>query len=265
MRLVKPQLDVGLVPSDPDATVAFYRDVMALRQLPSAELGGGLTQHRFAVGGHLLKINAYETPPARERGGIEQAVGMRLLAFLLDDYDALLARLDAHGKRHSALVSNRDAPYRVSFTKDPEGNVLELVGLKKPGGKALRTRLQVGLTVADVERSRAFYGQTLGLPEEPPMQVGGNVGTRYGFTWGESTIKFWCVPGERPVRTGSPADHSGIRLLTMLVEDLSEAEAELRDKGVPIVQERTEIPGVCSLIFFSDPDGNWIELVELNS
>ena len=40
-----------------------------------------------------------------------------------------------------------------------------------------------------------------------------------------------------------------------------------RDLGVdiPIVQARTELPGVASLLFFADPDDNWIELVELQS
>lgn len=262
MELTKDQVDVGLVPSNPDASVAYYRDVLGFRQLPSAELGGGLTQHRFALGGHLLKLNAYAEPPPAQKGGVESAVGIRLLAFLLDDYDALLGRLREHGRKYSELIADRDAPFRVAFTNDPDGNALELVGLKQPGGKKLRTRVQVGLTVSDAERSRHFYGQVLGLEEEPPMK-GTPIGTRYGFRFGKSTIKFWQLPQTPPTQTGRPQDHAGLRMFTMLVEDLEAAEQELRDKDVPIVQERTEIPGVCSLIFFADPDGNWIELVEL--
>ena len=121
-----------------------------------------------------------------------------------------------------ALPDSKDRPYSVAFASDPEGNVLELIGLHKPGGDALKTRMQIGLTVADVERSRAFYGQTLGLKEEPVMEIGGNLKLRYGFVWGSTTVKFWALPGaELPVHSGPPADRAGIRMFTVMVEDLA--------------------------------------------
>ncbi|MDD9944758.1 MAG: VOC family protein [Myxococcales bacterium] len=263
MELIKSQFDVGLTPSDPEASVAYYRDVLGFRQLPSAQMGEGLTQHRFVLGGHLLKLNAYADPPERRPGGVERAIGMRLLAFVIDDYEDMLARLDTHGRRHTALKVGPSTPYRVSLTKDPDGTVLELVGLVKPGGKALRTRVQVGMTVADAQRARRFWGETLGLQEETPMELGGTMGTRYGFHWGESTLKFWQISADLPAQTGDPRKHAGLRTCTMLVKDLAAARQFLLDRGVPIVQGPTEIPGVCSLLFFSDPDDNWFELVEL--
>src|SRR4051812_38824718 len=183
MQILKPELDVGLVPSDPDATCTFYREVMGFAQQPSVPLGKRAVQHRFRVGGHVLKCNCLGQPPARESGGVERAIGMRLLAFIVDDLDGLLARLDAAGKKHSSMPVPDSSTFRVAFTKDPDGNVLELVGLKKPAGEKLRARMQIGMTVADIERSRHFYGQQLGLTEEPIMKVGGTVGVRYGFIW----------------------------------------------------------------------------------
>jgi catechol 2,3-dioxygenase-like lactoylglutathione lyase family enzyme len=261
MDIVKPELDVGLVPSDPDATCAFYRDVMGFAEQPSLPLGKRAMQHRFRVGGHVLKCNRLAEPPAREPGGVERAIGMRLLAFIVDDLDALLGRLDAAGKKHSTLPVPESSTFRVAFTKDPDGNVLELVGLKQPAGDKLRARLQIGLTVSDIERSRHFYGKQLGLPEEPIMKVGGTVDVRYGFTWGTTTIKFWHVPGELPRQTGAPNDHSGIRMFTAMVKDMDAARAELVARDIPIVME-TELPGVARILFFADPDGNWIELAQ---
>lgn len=263
MRLTKQELDVGIVASDPKATVDFYRDVMGLRQLPSAPLAPGLVQHRLHIGKHLVKINEYAELPPRQRGGIERAVGMRLLAFILDDLDAVVERIASAGRRYDPLPVSDALPYRVGFTQDTEGNVLELVGLREPAGRALATRLQIGLTVADVERSRHFYGQVLGLKEEEPMRVGGNVRTRYGFTWGRTTVKFWGLPQAPPAQTGAPQRHAGLRLFTAMVEDLDAAHAELVAKQVPIRMPPTDLGGVARILFFADPDDNWIELAQL--
>ena len=262
MRLSKQELDVGIVPSDPKATIDFYRDVIGLQQLPSAQLGRDLLQHRFRNGKHLIKLNEQPDPPPRQRAGIERAVGMRLLAFILDDLDAVVERIRAAGGRYDALRVNDSLPYRVGFTQDPEGNVLELVGLREPAGRALSTRLQIGLTVADVERSRHFYGQVLGLEEEPIMKVGGNVGVRYGFIWGKTTVKFWGLPQAPPAQTGAPQRHAGIRLFTVMVDDLDEAMAELTAKDVPVRVAPMDLAGVARIAFIADPDDNWIELAQ---
>ena len=265
MQLQKPELDVGIMASDADATTAFYRDVMGLTEQASMPVGKDIVQQRFAVGGHVLKIHRMGKPPAPEPGGIEVAIGMRLLAFIVDDFDALLARLDAAGSRYSTLPVPEKLGYRVAFTKDPEGTRLELVGLTKPGGPALRARLQVGLTVADIERSRHFYGQVLCLPEQPVMKLSGTgsqVSERYGFTWGSSTVKFWTLPGERPVHTGAPVQRAGVRYFTAMVEDLDAAHEELRAKDVPIRMPPRELPGVAKIMFIADPDDNWIELAQ---
>lgn len=265
MRLQKPELDVGIMASDADATCAFYRDVMGLAEQPSLTVGKDLLQHRFAIGGHVLKVLRAGKPPEPEVAGIESAIGMRLLAFILDDLDSVLARLDAAGKRYSTLPVPEKLGYRVAFTKDPEGTTLELVGLTKPAGDELRARLQVGLTVRDVERSRHFYGQQLGLPEQPVMKLAGTgtqVSERYGFTWGASTVKLWTLGSELPVHTGAPVSRAGVRYFTGMVEDLDAAYAELVAKDVPVRMPPRELPGLAKIMFIADPDDNWIELAQ---
>jgi catechol 2,3-dioxygenase-like lactoylglutathione lyase family enzyme len=265
MRLAKPELDVGIVSSDAEATCAFYRDVMGFEEMPSMPLGKGAQQHRFQIGHHLVKINQFAQQPPRERGGTERAIGIRLLAFILDDLDAVLGRLDNAGRKHSTLPTGDELGYRVAFAKDPEGNVLELVGLRKPAGDTLTSRLQVGLTVASVERSRHFYGKQLGLREEPVMPLGADraISERYGFVWGSTTIKFWSVKGAQlPIQTGAPMQRAGLRMFTAMVEDIDEAYSELVTRDVPVRMAPTELPGVARIMFVADPDDNWIELAQ---
>jgi catechol 2,3-dioxygenase-like lactoylglutathione lyase family enzyme len=208
-------------------------------------------------------VNRVPKPPQRESGGVEAAIGIRLLALIVDEarFDGIVERLDAAGKRHATFpVGN--APYRVEMTKDPDGTVIELVGLKPVAGVALTNRLQIGLTVADPARSRHFYGELLGLREEPPVEVGGEIGTRHSFGWGKTTIKFWRYPRELPVRTGEPNSRAGLRSFTGVVADLEAAHAELRAKGIPVTLPPLELPGIARILFFADPDGNWIELAQ---
>jgi catechol 2,3-dioxygenase-like lactoylglutathione lyase family enzyme len=242
--------------------MAFYRDVLGLAELPSMELGAGAVQKRFRIGKHMLKLNCNAKPPERQRGGTERAIGIRLLAMIVDELDPLLARLDAADRQHTDLPVPEDLPYRVSFTKDPDGNVIELVGLRKPAGRELTARLQIGLTVSSIERSRHFYGKLLELPEQPLMKVGPPAEVRYGYTWGATTVKFWKMPGELPVQTGAPNLHAGARFFTAMVEDIDAAQAELTRKDIPIVMPQVKLGDVAKILFFADPDGNWIELAQ---
>jgi catechol 2,3-dioxygenase-like lactoylglutathione lyase family enzyme len=91
---------------------------------------------------------------------------------------------------------------------------------------------------------------------------GGTIETRYGFTWGATTVKMWHLPGELPVQTGAPNSYAGARYFTALVEDLDAVQAELTSKDIPIVVPPFELPGVARLMFAADPDGNWIEFAQ---
>jgi catechol 2,3-dioxygenase-like lactoylglutathione lyase family enzyme len=189
---------------------------------------------------------------------------MRLLAFIFDDLDAVLGRMDAAGHAYRRLDLPPESPFRVAFASDVDGNALELVGLRAPAGERLATRLQIGLTVSDVTRSRHFYGELLGLREEPPMRLPRSMGvvdnTRYGFVLGATTIKLWSRGGELPTWTGAPARRTGIRLMTAFVADVDAAHEELLERGVPIKLAPHDLEGLARVMFVADPDGNWLEI-----
>jgi catechol 2,3-dioxygenase-like lactoylglutathione lyase family enzyme len=263
MQLSKAELDVGIATLAADQALAFYRDVLGLTELPPLAMGELGTQHRLRVGGHVLKLYDFTQRPEASEGGTDKAIGMRLLAFVLDDLPAVLARFDAAGHAYRTLSVPEETPYRVAFANDADGNALELVGLRKPAGDKLTARLQVGLTVSDIARSRHFYGELMGFAEQPEMRLPSSMGVvgnvRYGFTAGASTIKFWSR-GELPVRTGAPAKRTGIRLMTAWVDDVDAAHALLRSRGVTIKVAPNDLGGLARVMFLADPDGNWIEL-----
>lgn len=262
MQLSKPELDVGLATLNMTAAKEFYRDLLGFEELPGLSMGKIGSMARLRAGGHVLKLYDFSRPPEHVSGGTDKANGMRLLAFILDDFEAAIARLDAKGHKHQPLSLPDSSPLRVTFTSDADGNALELVGLKAPPSGGFKTRMQIGLTVSDAQRSRRFYGELLGLKEEPEMKLPASMGTvgnvRYGFQLGSTTIKFWSK-GQLPTKTGAPARYTGIRLITAHVEDTDAVHAHLESLGVEIKVPPNDFQGLARVMFIADPDGNFIE------
>ncbi len=100
----------------------------------------------------------------------------------------------------------------------------------------------VAIPSRDAERSRAFYGETLGL--RPDAHA------RYEFWAGETCLGIW-----EPERVGAEFTPQRNGHLALHVEDVEAARAELEGKGLEFLGE-TLATGVCHMAFFRDPDGN---------
>ena len=108
------------------------------------------------------------------------------------------------------------------------------------------------LRPTDPERSRAFYGEQLGLAVYREFGTGAERGTVYFLGGG-----FLEVSG-RSDTPPSPA----IRLW-MQVEDVASAHEELVAKGVEIVRPPLREPWGLIEMWVADPDGTPIVLVEV--
>ena len=96
----------------------------------------------------------------------------------------------------------------------------------------------------DAERARAFYHETLGLPEDPNNSE--------ELKAGQLTICFWEPEKER-------IDFSpSIGGFALRVPDVDAARAELEAKGVEFVGDGDT--GVCKMAVCLDPDGNAVIL-----
>jgi catechol 2,3-dioxygenase-like lactoylglutathione lyase family enzyme len=112
------------------------------------------------------------------------------------------------------------------------------------------------IPVANVDRARRFYGETLGLreieadPFSATFEAGG--GTR--------------LTAYR--RTGSTSDHAlasfRVRNLARIVADLGRRGVSFEDYDTPAIRTVNSIAedGPTRHAWFRDPDGNLLELVE---
>ncbi|QTD96827.1 VOC family protein [Streptomyces cyanogenus] len=108
------------------------------------------------------------------------------------------------------------------------------------------------LQPTDPERSRAFYGEQLGLAVYREFGTGPGRGTVYFMGGG-----FLEVSG-RSDTPPSPA----VRLW-LQVEDVTAAHEELRAKGVEILRPPQREPWGLIEMWITDPDGTRIVLVEV--
>jgi catechol 2,3-dioxygenase-like lactoylglutathione lyase family enzyme len=99
----------------------------------------------------------------------------------------------------------------------------------------------VSIPTRDLERSRAFYGATLGL--RPSSR------TPDEFETANVTLSLWA-----PEADGEPFEPvtAGIALR---VPDVAAARRELELAGVEFLGETVDT-GVCLMAFLRDPDGN---------
>ena len=102
----------------------------------------------------------------------------------------------------------------------------------------------ISVPVRDLERSAAWYRDTLGLPQTgeggfPEFKLGDNV-----FLY---LIDPKAIGGEFTQGNGGP--------VALRVADVAETRAELEARGIEFVGE-TYDTGVCHMAPFSDPDGN---------
>jgi lactoylglutathione lyase len=118
---------VNLFSRDIEAGVAFYRDLLGLRETFRTPAEGVLEHVEMAAGGFTLGLGTVEA--ARRVHGMEHTPGAPAMAVVLwtDDVDATYARLVAAGaptitEPHDTGNGNRNAVVR-----DPDGNLVELV------------------------------------------------------------------------------------------------------------------------------------------
>ena len=131
---------VGIVVDDLAAATAFFIE-LGLELQGEATVEGGLVDRVVGLEGVRADIAMLETPDGHGRleltkfhapsgrGGDGHAPantpGIRHLAFIVDDVDAVLARLRAHGAELVGEVERYEDRYRLCYVRGPEGIIVE--------------------------------------------------------------------------------------------------------------------------------------------
>jgi catechol 2,3-dioxygenase-like lactoylglutathione lyase family enzyme len=108
----------------------------------------------------------------------------------------------------------------------------------------------IAVPVTDIQRSRQFYAETLGLP-----QISGSEEGWPEFQLGENVSLYLMDP----TAIGAQFEGRHQAHIALRVPDVAETRQELESRGIAFEGDTLDT-GVCHMAFFRDPDGNALML-----
>jgi len=141
VELKKDSVDIGLVVSDVNKSLEFYRDLLGLKyigvflEMPDemAKAGPifsqGFKLHGLQAGTSMIKlVETIKPPAAGEKGQLDSGLGIRYMTFFVDDAQAVYNDLSAKGADFVGKPLRIPArSVTIAMLRDPDGNHVELV------------------------------------------------------------------------------------------------------------------------------------------
>ena len=234
--------------SDPGQLYTFYGDVLGFEQLTTFDVGNNAQVARIKAGATELKFTRRTPNRSYVDGGVRDATGLRLWTFFFTDEAALVERFRQHGFAVPEFHDWGGTGRRSAIVEDPDGQAVELVITgDRPGTQY--DEVEIGLTVSDMDASRAFYRDFVGLEELEPRHDPVFDTMKYSFRNGATTISLRSFGGDVPADTGS----GGIQYVVSNVDRVDELA---REQQITIEQPLSGLPGFAlRTIWLDDPDG----------
>ena len=131
VQLAKPSIDLGIVITDSEQALAFYRDLLGFEHMGDTPMpiGGGGTMHRLMCGDSLIKLVKLDENPAAEapRGGIGGATGYRYFTMQVTNLAAITQQCKDAGVRVLVDAAEIRPGLSITMVEDPDGNWVEFV------------------------------------------------------------------------------------------------------------------------------------------
>ena len=127
----KNSIDLGIVTTNGDAMLAFYRDTLGFnyeRQIPMP-IGEGI-MHRMYCGESLIKLVVLPSAPGKAApGGIGGATGYRYWTITISNLEEIVESCAKAG--HNVAIAPREVRpgVRIAMVEDPDGNWVEFLSL----------------------------------------------------------------------------------------------------------------------------------------
>lgn len=126
MKPAKDCLDLGIIVQDIQASLAFYRDMLGLNYVGSNPVWFG-TLHRLRFGHSDFKLVDPASPPPAGPLGLEAAVGLRYVTFVISNLEEVCAKLKQAGVPFEKEACQIRPGVSIAMVRDPDGNVVEFV------------------------------------------------------------------------------------------------------------------------------------------
>ena len=131
VKVAKDAIDLGIVTTNGDAMLSFYRDVLGFKHEGdiTMEQVGIKVMHRLWFGNSLIKIVVPVQAPGASPapGGIQGGTGYRYWTMTIANLDEVLSAVEAAG--HKVVWPRREVRPGVviGMVEDPDGNWVEFI------------------------------------------------------------------------------------------------------------------------------------------
>jgi len=232
-----------------EAMVKFYTQALALRSLNPIQLTSSQQMLLTGVGSGQVKLSAGQQGNRKYNlnGGHTGGTGIRLFSLTYPDAQAVTERFRAAGFTAPTFTDQGDGTQSALVT-DPGGFPIQLV--IRPGAKdGSNDGVGVGIAASDLEKSRAFYREFVGLDELPPVEDRLLGVTKYPFRHGETTLYLYQAGNPQVVDNGN----AGIQYV---VRDAPMVDAKAKSRNIAVETPLNKLSGFeLVTVWLNDPDG----------
>jgi len=230
--------------------VKFYTGALALRSLSPIQLTSTQQMILTGVGTGQIKLSAGQGPGRKYdlEGGVGGGTGIRFFLLTYPDYRVVQQRFADAGFPVPEFVARGDGTRQAQVT-DPGG--FPIVIVTRPGLKDHSDEgVGVGINVSDLDRSRAFYREFVGLDELQaiPAPILGT--TLYPYRHKETTLLLYHMGDNTHPDNGS----AGIQYV---VRDTPMVDAKAKHRGgIAVETPLNKLAGFDLVtVWLNDPDG----------
>ncbi|HWJ68616.1 MAG TPA: VOC family protein [Sphingobium sp.] len=236
-------------PDTTQAMVKFYTEALALRSLSPIQLTASQQMLLTGVGSGQIKLSAGQQGNRKYdlAGGYQGGTGIRFFALSYPDAAVVAKRFTDAGFPAPKFTDQGDGT-RAALVMDPSGFQIELV--IRPGAKdGSNDGLGVGINVSDLEKSRAFYREFVGLDELPPVEDKLLGVTKYPYRHKETTLYLYHAGQNHSPDNGS----AGIQYV---VRDAPLVDAKGKARKLAVETPLNKLRGFDLVtVWLNDPDG----------
>jgi catechol 2,3-dioxygenase-like lactoylglutathione lyase family enzyme len=232
-----------------DAMVNFYVNALSLRSLNPIQLTSTQQMILTGVGSGQIKLSAGQQGNRLYdlEGGYRGGTGIRFFVLTYPDRHVVVQRFIDAGFAAPEFVRRGDGMWQA-LVRDPAGfDIVLLIRNGVPDHSD--SGVGVGINVADLEASRAFYRDFVGLDELAPVPAPLMGTTYYPFRNDETWILLFSMGENLHPDNGS----AGIQYV---VSDAALVAARGAHRDVPVETPLNRLTGFdLTTVWFNDPDG----------
>ena len=230
--------------------VKFYTEALALRSLSPIQLTSTQQMILTGVGTGQIKLSAGQQGNRKYdmAGGIAGGTGIRFFLLTYPDYRVVQQRFRDAGFPVPEFTARGDGSRQAQVT-DPGGFPIVIVTLPSLKDHS-DDGVGVGINVSDLDKSRAFYREFVGLDELEPVPAPILGTTLYPYRHKETTILLYQLGDNAHPDNGS----AGIQYV---VSDAPMVDAKAKHRGgIAVETPLNKLAGFDLVtVWLNDPDG----------